>query len=83
MTLRAGYNYARAPIPEDQVMFNMLAPATSERHYTLGATFLDKKEASDITVTYMYSPENIIKGPTMFSGGSAALAMSQQSVSIA
>jgi long-chain fatty acid transport protein len=83
LTLRAGYNYARAPIPEDQVMFNMLAPATSERHYTLGATFLDKTEASDITVTYMYSTENIIKGPTMFSGGSAALAMSQQSLSIA
>jgi len=82
LTLRAGYNYGRTPIPEDQVMFNMLAPATSERHYTLGATFAGKDD-SDITLTLMHSPQNVIKGPTMFSGGSASLAMNQTSVSIA
>jgi long-chain fatty acid transport protein len=82
-TLRAGYNYARSPIPEDQVFFNMLAPATSERHYTVGATYTDNKDSSDITLTFMYSPENIIKGPVMFPGASAALAMSQKSLSIA
>ena len=80
LTLRAGYNYGKAPIPEDQVMFNMLAPATSERHYTLGATFEGKDD--DITLTLMHSPENVIKGPTMFAGGSASLAMRQTSVSI-
>jgi len=82
LTLRAGYNYARSPIPEDQVMFNMLAPATSDRHYTMGATFVGKGD-SDITFTFMYSPQNIIKGPTMFQGTSAALAMSQTSLSVA
>lgn len=81
LTLRAGYNYARAPIPEDQVMFNMLAPATSERHYTLGGTYARKDD--DITLTLMHSPTNVIKGPTMFSGGSAALSMNQTSLSIA
>jgi long-chain fatty acid transport protein len=82
LTLRAGYNYGRSPIQEDQVLFNMLAPATSERHYTLGATF-GGKDDSDITVTLMHSPQKIIKGPTMFPGASAALAMSQTSFSIA
>jgi long-chain fatty acid transport protein len=81
LTLRAGYNYGRSPIPEDQVMFNMLAPATSDRHYTLGGTFAGKDD--DITLTFMHSPTNIIKGPTMFAGGSAALSMSQTSLSIA
>jgi long-chain fatty acid transport protein len=82
LTLRAGYNYGRSPIPEDQVLFNMLAPATSDRHYTLGATFAVKND-SDITLTAMHSPLNIIKGPTMFPGASASLAMSQTSISIA
>jgi long-chain fatty acid transport protein len=81
-TMRAGYNYGRSPIPEDQVLFNMLAPATSDRHYTLGATYASKED-SDITLTVMHSPLNIIKGPTMFPGASAALSMSQTSVSIA
>ncbi len=82
LTLRAGYNYGRSPIPEDQVLFNMLAPATSERHYTLGAT-LARKDDSDLTFTLMHSPQNVIKGPTMFPGASASLAMSQTSVSVA
>lgn len=86
MTLRAGYNYGRTPIPEDQVLFNMLAPATSERHYTFGVTVpqtYSQKDDSDITVTFMHSPNNVVKGPTMFSQSSAALAMSQSSISVA
>jgi long-chain fatty acid transport protein len=82
VTLRAGYNYGKSPIPEDQVLFNMLAPATSEKHYTFGATFAHKDD-SDVTLTFMHSPKKIIKGPTMFPGASASLSMSQTSLSIA
>jgi len=82
LTLRGGLNYGRAPIPADQVMFNMLAPATSTYHFTLGATFA-RKDDSDITLTFMYSPQKIIKGPVMTQGGSSALAMTQESLSIA
>lgn len=81
VTLRAGYNYGKSPIQEDQVLFNMLAPATSEKHYTFGTTY--ERKDDDITLTFMYSPEKIIKGPTMFPGASASLAMNQKSVSIA
>jgi long-chain fatty acid transport protein len=82
LTLRAGYNYGKSPIPDDQVLFNMLAPATSEKHYTFGATFA-RKDDSDITLTLMHSPKHVIKGPTMFPGASASLSMSQTSVGIA
>lgn len=91
LTLRAGYNYGKAPIPEDQVLFNMLAPATTERHYTLGATLVIGKD-SDLTLSVMHAPENTIKGPTAFppggtgtvvEGSNAAISMSQTSLGIA
>jgi long-chain fatty acid transport protein len=82
LSLRAGYNYGKSPIPEDQVLFNMLAPATVEKHVTFGATYtLANKD--ELSFTFMHAFENIIKGPTMFAGESAALAMSQTSISIA
>lgn len=90
MIFRAGYNYGKAPIPEDQVLFNMLAPATTEEHYTLGATLMIGKEA-DITLSLMHSPENTIKGPTAFPptpgtvvvGSNASISMSQTAIGVA
>ncbi len=38
LTLRAGYAYAKQPIPESEVMFNILAPGVIEQHVTVGAT---------------------------------------------
>lgn len=81
LTLRAGVNYGKAPIPKDQVLFNMLAPATVEKHLTFGVTFNRKDD--DITVTFMHAFMNTIKGPSMFANDSAAISMSQTSVSIA
>ena len=73
---------ASHPIPEDQVLFNMLAPATVEKHVTLGTTHtLANKD--ELSFTLMHAFKNVIKGPTMFPGASAALAMSQTSISIA
>ncbi|MEO8055922.1 MAG: outer membrane protein transport protein [Acidobacteriota bacterium] len=37
-TVRAGYAYAKQPIPETEVLFNILAPGTIEQHITLGAS---------------------------------------------
>lgn len=90
MIFRAGFNYGKAPIPEDQVLFNMLAPATTEEHYTLGMTLMIGKD-SDLTLSLMHSPENTIKGPTAFSpeggtivqGSNASLSMEQTSLGIA
>lgn len=90
MIFRAGYNYGKSPIPEDQVLFNMLAPATTEKHYTVGATLLIGKD-TDLTLSLMHSPENTIRGPTAFpptpgtivEGSNAAISMSQTSLGIA
>jgi long-chain fatty acid transport protein len=87
LTLRAGYNYGKAPIPPDQVLFNMLAPGTTEKHVTLGFTkALDKD--SDFTFTFMHAFRNTIKGPTVFpvtgtEGDNASITMQQTSLSFA
>jgi long-chain fatty acid transport protein len=38
LALRAGYSYARQPIPESEVLFNILAPGVVEHHVTAGAS---------------------------------------------
>jgi long-chain fatty acid transport protein len=87
LVLRAGYNYGKTPIPEDQVLFNMLAPATVEKHVTFGFT-KDLDKDSDFSFTFMHAFENTIRGPTKFptpgsTGNNAALTMSQTSLSFA
>lgn len=39
LTLRTGYNYGKSPIPDDQLLFNLLAPGVTEKHVTLGFTY--------------------------------------------
>ena len=71
LTLRAGWAYAEAPIPEDQVLFNMLAPATVEHNLTLGASY-QYEDDIEISVNYLHGFENTIKGPTAFTPSGAA-----------
>lgn len=39
LVLRAGYNYSKNPIDKNQAVFSALAPATTERHYSVGFTY--------------------------------------------
>lgn len=57
LQVRAGYNYGKSPIPNDQVTFNTLAPATVERHYTVGFTY-KANENLEVTGTYLYAASN-------------------------
>jgi opacity protein-like surface antigen len=52
--LRAGYNYGKSPIPNDQLTFNTLAPATTEKHYSAGFTY-KPNEMLEVTGTYLYA----------------------------
>lgn len=52
--LRGGYNYGHTPIPNEQLTFNTLAPATVERHYTVGFTYSPDKN-SEITFAYLHA----------------------------
>lgn len=60
LQVRAGYNYGKSPIPNDQLTFNTLAPATVEKHYSLGFTY-KANENLEVTGTYMYVAPNIQK----------------------
>jgi long-chain fatty acid transport protein len=86
LTLRAGFNHADSPIPNSQTEFNILAPATTEDHLTLGATWkLDN--GMNITASYMHAFENEIKGsgsmPNVAPGAEADIKMYQDSIGVA
>ena len=61
LTVRAGYNYGRQPIPESETMFNVLAPGVVEDHLTLGATWAMSSK-SELTVGYMHAFKKTING---------------------
>ena len=60
-TLRAGYNYGKMPMNADETMFNTIAPAVTETHYTFGASWA-VSSSTDVALTYMYSPSSELKG---------------------
>jgi long-chain fatty acid transport protein len=83
---RAGWNYGKSPIPEDQVMLNMLAPATPEHHLTFGGGYFFTEDVT-LDANVMIAFINTIKGPTAFgpggapvSGTNASIAMGQYSI---
>ena len=86
LTLRAGYNHGKAPIPSSETLFNVLAPATVEDHLTLGATW-DLGNDMEVTAAYMHAFENTVKGdgsiPLNFGGGEADVRMYQDSLGVA
>ncbi|TCV82556.1 OmpP1/FadL family transporter [Sulfurirhabdus autotrophica] len=54
LTLRAGYNYAKAPFNSDQNYFNFVALATTESHLSLGATWV-LADKSELSLMYMHA----------------------------
>lgn len=57
-TLRTGFNYGETPIQEnDSLEFNVLAPATTEKHVTIGGTYkLDKNQ--EVSFAYQHGFKN-------------------------
>lgn len=55
--LRAGYNYGKSPIPDNQLTFNALAPAVTEKHYSVGFTY-KANDNLEVTGTYVYAAPN-------------------------
>lgn len=75
-TLRAGYNYGKMPIQQDQLLFSVLATAVTEKHYTAGFTYnmgeqsiLGFGSEGLITLTYMRAPNTMIEGTTICTTG--------------
>jgi len=74
-TVRAGYSHGDQPIPDSQVMFNILAPAVMEDHITVGFTYMPSK-TSAINFAGMYAPKEEVTGTTAF-GDTISLEMYQ------
>lgn len=81
ISVRAGWNYGESPIPESEVLFNMLAPATPEHHLTFGGGYSFTENVS-LDVNVMIAFVNTIKGPTAFGPGGAPVAGSNASIAM-
>lgn len=61
LTLRAGFSHGTQPIPDSEVVFNILAPAVIEDHLTLGFTYAISK-GSELTFQFMHGFERSVTG---------------------
>ena len=61
-TLMFGYSYGQQPVPESEVLFNILAPGVVQHHITFGFT---KKigRSNEFSMSFMYCPNNSVTGP--------------------
>lgn len=78
IVLRAGVALNDNPIPESEVLLNILAPGVQERHYTVGMGW-QVNPGNAINFGLMYSPSNSVTGsiPAGFGGGTVELEMYQ------
>lgn len=56
LAIRFGYNYGESPIPDEKVQHNILAPATTEQHFSIG--FTKAMGAGKISGYYARVPNN-------------------------
>jgi len=61
-TWRVGISNGSQPIPNSEVMFNILAPAVIETHLTGGFT-MPLSSSSEFAFAAMYAPSNSVSGP--------------------
>lgn len=60
-TFMAGFSHSDNPIPDSEVLFNILAPGVVQNHITLGVT-KQLDDNNEITVGFMYAPEGSVSG---------------------
>ena len=61
-TWRAGYSYGSQPIPEKEVLFNILAPGVIEQHLTLGFSKL-VNGTQELRLALIRAFSKNVKGP--------------------
>jgi long-chain fatty acid transport protein len=64
-TLRAGYSKGDQPIPDSELLVNILAPAVMEEHLSMGLT-RELSNGHEFSLSFMYAPENDVVGPNTF-----------------
>lgn len=83
LTLRGGVSYATKFIDDSEVMLNMLAPATPQWHYSVGATYQMNANWT-MTTAFTHVPNATVTGvPPMAGGGqTVALRMDQNELTV-
>jgi long-chain fatty acid transport protein len=80
-TFRGGWNYGKSPINQNsQIAFNIVAPAVTEHHATLGTTYKLNKD-TELNVAYMHAFPFQQSGPT-YIGNTGTIKMSQNSLGV-
>jgi long-chain fatty acid transport protein len=89
-TLRAGVALLRQPVPESQTLLNIFAPAVSETHLALGATW--RLGNGELTFSYVHALAKTVAGrssipagppPGGVGGGEADIRMRQRALGVA
>ena len=65
---RLGFSYGEQPIGSSEILFNILAPATIEKHVTAGLT-RKMGENNELSLAVTYAMETEVDGPNPFSLG--------------
>lgn len=64
-TWRAGYSHGNQPIPESEMVFNILAPGVIEDHISFGFT-RNLSSGNELSMALMYAFNKKISGPNTF-----------------
>jgi len=65
MTMRVGVSHGSQPIPDTEMLFNILAPAVMETHLTYGLT-IPMGSGAEFSFAALYAPSNSISGTSPF-----------------
>lgn len=81
-TFRAGWNYGKSPIDETDgsILFNIVAPATTQHHLTLGASY-QLSDMLEVSMSYMRAFRHKQYGPT-YIGSSGEIGMAQNALGV-
>lgn len=60
--IRGGVSYGKQPIPESEVLLNIIAPGVQEWHFTTGFSYLLDNH-QEFKLALMYSPSKSVSGP--------------------
>ena len=76
-TYRIGYSKGDMPIPESQTLFNILAPAVMEEHFTFGMTMPIGSD-QEFNLAVMIAPNATLKGANPFDGGASEIELEME-----
>ena len=69
---RLGYSHSDQPIPESEVLFNIIAPAVIQDHVTAGMT-VPVGKSQEFNLALMYGLKETVKGPNPFDQGATQI----------